>query len=133
MHDLVKKVGSLVLGASALSLLLVNAALTHGCSGATRDAPATQAGAPPPATPQQPRGSEQPPGAAPVTAAAPTPPASADASASAGEDDCEEDAPYMHATKAPVMPMRRCGKKSTPNAKQTTQPSSPSNAQQQAP
>jgi hypothetical protein len=133
MRDLVKKVGSLVLGASALSLLLGYAALTHGCSGARRDAPATQAVAPPPATPEQPRGSEPPPGAAPASAATPPPSASADSTASAGEDDCEEDAPYMHATKAPVMPMRRCAKKSTPNAKRTTQPSPPSNAQQQAP
>jgi hypothetical protein len=133
MRDLVKKVGSLVLGASALSLLLVNAALTHGCSGARRDAPAAQAGAPPPMTAEQPSGSEPPPGAAPASAAAPTPSAGADATASAGEDDCEEDAPYMYATKAPVMPMRRCGKKSTPNAKRTTQPSPSNNAQQQAP
>jgi hypothetical protein len=41
--------------------------------------------------------------------------------------------PYMHATKAPVMPMRRCGK-SMSNAKRTNEPPSPSNeAQQQAP
>ena len=128
MRDLVKKVGSLLLGAGALSLLLVNAALTHGCGGARRDAPATQAGTPPPSTP------EQPPGAQPERAATPPPAAAAAATASAGEDDCEEEAPYMYATKAPVIPMRRCGKKSTPNAKQTAEPASPrNNAQQQAP
>jgi hypothetical protein len=132
MRDLAKKVGSLVLGVGALSLLLVNAALTHGCSGARRDAPATQVAAPPPATPEQLPAGEQPPGAAPARTAAPSPPATADATAGAAEDDCEEEAPYMHATKAPVIPMRRC-KKSTPNAKQTTSPSPANNAQQQAP
>ena len=128
MRDLVKKVGSLVLGVGALSLLLLNAALTHGCGAARRDAPATQAGAPPPAT------AEQPPGAEPAPNSAPPGSTAADATAVAGEEDCEEASPYMPATKAPVMPMRRCAKKSTPNAKQTTEPGAPpSNAQQQAP
>jgi hypothetical protein len=124
MHNLVRKVGSLVLAAGALSLLLVNAALTHGCSGARRDAPVTQAGPPPPAA------AEQPSVAQPSPPADPPPPAAASAPPAVAEDDCVEESPYMYATKAPVMPVRRCGK-STPNAKQTTPPSG--NAQQQAP
>jgi hypothetical protein len=121
MRDLVKKVGSLVLGIGALSLLLANAALTHGCSGARRDAPATQVGEPPPAaTEEQPRAAE------------PSPPAGAAPAASSEDEDCDEAPHYMHATKAPVMPMRRCGK-STPSAKRTAEPASPKNNAQQAP
>ena len=121
MRDLVKKVGSLVLASGALSLLLANAALTHGCSGARHGAPATQVGEPPPAAAEeQPRAGE------------PSPPAAAAATASTEGEDCDEVPPYMHATKAPVMPMRRCGK-STPNAKQAAEPASPRNNAQQAP
>lgn len=120
MRDFARKVGSIGLGVGALSALLVNAALTHGCGGWRLDAPATQAGAPPPTTAEQPHD------------AGPPQPAAPDATASDDDTDCDE-APYMHATKAPVMPMRRCGK-SKPNARQTSEPLSPANnAQRQAP
>ena len=122
MQGFVKKVGSLVLGIGALSLLLANAALTHGCSGARREAPVTQVETPPAAP--SPAATER------SQAPQPSPPKAAEAPASSAEPDCDEAPPYLHATKAPVYLIRPCGK-SQPNAKQTTEPAAPANNAQQ--
>jgi hypothetical protein len=109
MSDLVKKVGSLLLASGALSLILLNAGMSQGCGGARRDGAVIQASPPPPETAKELGAAEAP------------------------DSDCEEPAPYMYATKAPVMPVRHCRKTET-NAAQVAEPAVPAgNAQQQAP
>jgi hypothetical protein len=122
MQGFVKKVGSLVLGIGALSLLLANAALTHGCGGARREAPVPQVETPPAAAGPAPT--------EPSPVAQPSPPQTVEAPAASAEPDCEEAPPYLHATKAPVYLVRPCGK-SQPNAKQKIEPAAPANNAQQ--
>lgn len=116
MRELSKKVGSLALGVGALSLLLANAAFTHGCGGSRPDPVVTQVEVPAPVNAEH------------RPAAAPAEPASAG-------DDCGEPE-YMHATKAPVwMTERNCRDGTTGDEKGAAERAPPgsANAERQAP
>lgn len=133
MSELLKKAGSLALGVGALSLVLLNAAMTHGCGGSRLSEPAPQVAAEPPPEAASPA----PASSLSSLSSPPPPPASAAAAPTpepnglfGAEGDCEE-APYMAATKAPVMPMRRCKPASGAKSKPSTGNSLPQ--QQQAP
>ena len=85
MREFSKKLGSLALGVGALSLVLVNAAMTHGCARSSTPAVSPQAGRP-------------------SEVATPASTGSAAAENGAANPDCTP-APYMYATKAPVWMM----------------------------
>jgi hypothetical protein len=105
MRTIVQKIGALVLAVGALSALLTQAALTHGCGGA----PARQGEAQAPSSPS---------------------PASGPAAASEAEDD----EAYMGATKAPPLDaFRRSPKSSAGRDVEETEDAGDDNAQQQAP
>jgi hypothetical protein len=107
MRTILKKIGALLLAVGALSALLAQAALTHGCG----SAPARQGEAQAPTS--------APPGREP----APTP---------AAED--YEDKGYMGATKAPPMEAFRPAPKSPASADvEERVDARDDNAQQQAP
>jgi hypothetical protein len=112
MREFLKKLGSLSLGVSALSLVLANAAITHGCA----RSPSSQA------TPQAPPAAHGPvPGSGkPMAGVEPT----------ESEDPCEPPE-YMHATKAPVWIPPGCRGGDAVPAREA--PSSSENAAQQAP
>ena len=114
MRDLLKKVGSSVLGLGALALVLVNAAMTHGCARASN----TQASPPPSPSPG-------------AVVEAPGLPAANAASASSANDPCRPPS-YMFATKAPVWIPPECTSIDPVPAKAPAE-SSPSNAARQAP
>ena len=82
MHDFVKKTASLALGVGSLGLLLVNAALAHGCGGS------------------------QPAGQSATTATA-APPANGAKAQAKADDPCAQSA-YMPPTKAPVFLSPNC-------------------------
>jgi hypothetical protein len=118
MGQLLKKAGSLTLAVGALSLVLFNAAVNHGCGGARPAEPAAQMA---PA-------SESPPASEPPVAVG-VPSASA-----AADPDCETPS-YMHATKAPVWVPDKCRGKAA-GVKGVAEPAEQSKApapQQQAP
>ena len=114
----------------ALTLVLTNAALNHGCAGAQ---PAANAQAEPgrddlrPPNPDA--GSERAKPIAPAASAAPSPQGvNGTGLGIAADDDC--DPSYMYATKAPVIRVGNCrpgGQSAKPGAKSAV---SPSNAQQ---
>lgn len=130
MRELAKKVGSLALAVGALSLVLANAALNHGCAGSQ---PAANAQAEPgrddlrPPNPDTDGERAKP--TAPTASAAPSPPGvNGTGLGLTGDDDC--DPSYMYATKAPVIRVGNCrpgGQAAKPGAKSAV---SPSNAQQ---
>jgi hypothetical protein len=84
MRQLLRKAGSLTFAVGALSLLLFNAAVSHGCGGARPAEPAAQT-----APESEPRRASE-------ARVAGVPSASG-----AADPDCETPS-YMHATKAPV-------------------------------
>jgi hypothetical protein len=110
MRELLKKAWSLTFAAGALSLVMINAAVNHGCGGARPPESVSQA-APPSVTPRS----------------------EPDAGADSG---CEEPS-YMHATKAPVWTWEDHCRRKGNAVKGATEPPAPSNAllpsQQQAP
>jgi hypothetical protein len=135
MSERLKKAGSLALGIGALSLVLFNAAMTHGCGGSRAGEPTPQVASEPPA--------EAEPLVAPKASASSSPNPKPMVSTAAkveelfgGDGDCEEP-PYMPATKAAVMPMRRCkppgGAKSESPTKNSLPPQEQQQQQQQAP
>jgi hypothetical protein len=123
MRDLFKKLGSLALGVGALSLVLVNAAMTHGCASSSATQQATpQAGLPPNET-------EPPPNEAPPSPLKPN----AVAGKPAANPNCEVPS-YMYATKAPIWLPPEChGGTPAPTPAQAQKPNPAANAVQQAP
>ena len=91
MQEPLRKAGALALGTGALSLVLVNAFLTHGCGG-TRPAAAVE-------TPGRSGESR--------TATPPAPAASNQAATPPTDPDCTPP-PYMYATKAPIWLPAKC-------------------------
>jgi len=108
MRELLKKVGSVLLGAGALALLLVNAALTHGCAGSRAQSQAAYTGATP--SPPEATGNQS--------------------KAQAKADDPCAPPPYMYATKAPIFAQPGCGQ---PAQQAPPQQAPPQQASPQAP
>jgi hypothetical protein len=116
MRQLLRKAGSLTFAVGALSLLLFNAAVNHGCGSARPAEPAAQM--------------------APASEPLRTPAAAGVPSASVAADPECKIPPYMYATKAPVWMLEKdfCGKGAGVNG--VAEPAEQSNApaaQQQAP
>lgn len=121
MRQLLKKAGSLTLAVGALSLVLFNAAVNHGCGGARPAEPAAQM-----APASEPLRTSEPP----VAVGAGVPSASG-----AADPDCEMPY-YMHATKAPVLIRDECRAKAARvegAAEPAVQSDAPAPQQQQAP
>jgi hypothetical protein len=117
MRELMKKVGSLVLGVGALALVLANAAMTHGCARSTTAQVTPQAGPPSAAS--------EPPSANPTATAA----------GGGANPNCTPPS-YMYATKAPIwtmLPPECRGGTPTPTPAPQQAPSPGANAEQQAP
>lgn len=129
MRELAKKVGSLALAVGALTLVLFNAALNHGCA-SSQPAARAEPGRDDLRPPSPGAGSERAKAVAPTASMAPS---LRDVDGSgpglAGDEDC--DPSYMYATKAPVIRVGNCrggGQAANPGAKSAVDPS---NAQQQ--
>jgi hypothetical protein len=131
MRELAKKVGSLALAIGALTLVLINAGLNHGCASSQ---PAVNAQAEP--------GRDDLPPPDPDAGAARAKPVAPPASTASSlqddngrglglaGDDCNPS--YMPATKAPVFVYDKCRPGAQSGKPSTKGAVSPSNAQQQA-
>lgn len=116
MRELVRKAASLALWVGALVLMLVHAALTHGCAGARAE------GATPNAGPYGPLGG--PEQASPSESGSVVTPAN-DANAEAKAEDPCKPPPYMYATKAPIWIPPECYPNASSTSTSTSKASSP--------
>jgi hypothetical protein len=115
VRELAKKLGAVVMAIGALTCVLANAALNHGCGGSRAATQVESAGAPRP------------------DAAEASPKAAAEVATPADDPDCRVPA-YMYATKAPIWVPAKC-RGGEPSGEQTVQQAPPPgvDAQRQAP
>lgn len=131
MRELAKKIGSLVLALGTLALVLVDAALNHGCASSQ---PAARLLAEPSRDDLRPPNAQA--GVDPsklTTAPVESPPSLQgvdNTGLGLGDDGC--DPSYMYATKAPVIRLGNCHPREQATKTPAKSPVVPSNATQQA-